>query len=138
MASTSQDGRAFERDAAPERSVGEHIFIWIAWALAAAFWGATLTTMVQIFRTVGQTTPGAGAPGAPGAPGGTAYLVMVIVAFLVMAGALAYAEFRSAGSRAGGRREAATAALYNSIERQGGEDMTARSPRRRNSEQEFR
>jgi hypothetical protein len=135
MASTSQDGGGFERAAAPERSVGEHIFIWIAWALAAAFWGATLTTMVQIFRSVGQATPGAGAPGAPG---GTAYLAMVIVAFLVMAGALAYAEFRSAGSRAGGRREAATAALYNSVERQGGEDMTARSPRRRNSEQEIR
>jgi hypothetical protein len=118
-----------------ERSVGEHIFIWIAWALAAAFWGASLTTMVEIFRAAGQALP---AIDAPGAPGGSAYLVLVVTAFLVLALAIAYASIRSATSRSGAAGEAATAALYNSIERQGGEDMTSRSPDRRPQEGDFR
>lgn len=118
-----------------ERSVGEHIFIWIAWALAAAFWGATLTTMVEIFRAAGQ--PLASEVSAPGVPGGSAYLVLVVVAFLVMAFALAYAEIRAARSRSGAPEEVATAALYSSIERQGGEDMTSRSPDRRRPDREI-
>ena len=134
MATTPQDGRAHgDRASARERSVGEHIFIWVAWALAAAFWGASLTTMVEIFRAAGQPGP---AVSAPGVPGGLAYLVLVVVAFLVMAFALAWAEFRAA-SAAGRRGEGATAALYNTIERQGGEDQTARSPDGRRVNREF-
>ena len=136
MATTPPDGRTHAGDpaAARERSVGEHIFIWVAWALAAAFWGATLTTMVEIFRAAGQPGPQVSAPGVPG---GSAYLVLVVVAFLVMAFALAWAEFRAA-SAAGRRGEAATAALYNSIERQGGEDLTAEAAARRRAEREIR
>ncbi|HKR88767.1 MAG TPA: hypothetical protein VJS38_11395 [Phenylobacterium sp.] len=139
MATTPRDGRthadAHHRPAARERSLGEHIFIWIAWALAAAFWGATLTTMVEIFRTAAQ--PGPAVAAAPGAPGGSAYLVFVIVAFLVMAVALAWAEIRAA-SGSGGRGERATAALYNSIERQGGEELTAHASDRRRADRENR
>lgn len=138
MATTPQDGRiladAGARPAARERSVGEHIFIWIAWALAAAFWGATLTTMVEIFRAAAQPGPEVSAPGAPG---GSAYLVFVIVAFLVMAVALAWAEIRAA-SGSGRRGEAATAALYSSTERQGGEDLTRHGSDRRRTVREFR
>jgi hypothetical protein len=135
MATTPQDRRAHEAHRAPERerSVGEHIFIWIAWALAAAFWGATLTTMVQIFRAAGQPGPQVSAPGVPG---GSAYLVLVVVAFLVMAFALAWAEFRAAS--AGRRGEAATAALYASVDHQGGEDLTTRAAARRRAEREIR
>jgi hypothetical protein len=138
MAETPQDGpkaRAGERAAPRERSVGEHIFIWIAWALAAAFWGATLTTMVEIFRAAAHPTA---AISASGAPGGSAYLVLVVGAFLVMAVALAYAEIRAASSRPGAGREAATATLYNSIERQGGDDFTSRAPDRRRADRELR
>jgi hypothetical protein len=134
MASAPYDDRT-DRDTRSERSVGEHIFIWVAWAIAAAFWGATLTTMVEIFRTAAQATTGMSAPGVPG---GSAYLVLVVVAFLALALALAYASIRSATSRSGAPGEAATAALYRSIDRQGGEDMTSRSPDRRREDRDFR
>lgn len=112
-------------DEAPrDRSVGEHIFIWIAWALAAAFWGASLTSMAGILRAAGASPS---TISAPGLPGGSAYLVLVVAAFVGMAGALAYASVRSA-SRSTRPGEAATAALYDTIERQGGEDMTSQSP----------
>lgn len=118
-----------------ERSVGEHIFIWIAWALAAAFWGGSLTTMVEIFRAAGRPLP---AIDAPGAPGGSAYLILVVAAFLILALAMAYASIRSATSRSDAVGEAATAALYNSIERQGGEERASRSADRRRREGDFR
>lgn len=128
MASTPHDDAASyaDRKAAAARddetprvrSVGEHVFIWVAWALAAAFWGATLTTMTGILRAAGATVP---TVSAPGAPGGLAYLALVVTAFVVMAAALAYASLRSATQpeRVG---ERATATPYDTIERQGGED----------------
>jgi H+/Cl- antiporter ClcA len=122
------DAHPGDRRAARERSVGEHIFIWIAWAVAAAFWGLAMTTMVQIFRTVGQSVQGGGAPGAPG---GIGYLVFVIVAFLVMAFALVWAQVRTASRRSDAPAEAAAAALYNSIDRQVGEATAGRTPDRR-------
>lgn len=136
MATTPRDGRdhARERPRERRRSVGEHIFIWVAWALAAAFWGMVLTTMVEIFRAAGQPGPDVGAPGVPG---GFAYLVMVVVAFLVMALALAWAEFR-AREASGGGGEAATAALYNEIDRQGEDDFARRAAHRDRSEREIR
>ena len=126
------DARAAVRE---ERSVGEHIFIWIAWAVAAAFWGATLTTMVEIFRAAGRALP---AVAATGAPGGSAYLILVVTAFLALALAMAYASIRSATSRSGAVGEAATAALYDSVERQGGEEMSGRFVDRRRQEGDFR
>lgn len=129
------DGRdradAGDHRAARERSVGEHIFIWIAWAVAAVFWGGAMTAMVQIFRTAAQSAQGASAASAPGAPGGLGYLVLVIVAFLVMAFALVWAQFRAASRRSDAPAEAATAALYNSIDRQIGEETTGPAPDRR-------
>jgi hypothetical protein len=124
--------------AAPrERSVGEHIFIWIAWALAAAFWGAIMSSVIGIFRAASQPMP---AIGAPGLPGGMFYLALVVVAFVLVGLTLAYAELRTAraGRRMDAVTEAGTAALYNRIERQGGEDMTARSPDRDRPEHDFR
>ena len=134
MARMSLNDRTEARAAVrEERSVGEHIFIWIAWAAAAAFWGGTVTTMVEIFRTVGQPLP---TVAALGAPAGSAYLILVVTAFLALALAMAYASIRSAtGSGAVG--EAATAALYDSVERQGGEEMSGRSVDRRRQEGDF-
>jgi hypothetical protein len=121
MASTPYEANtSYEReDEAPrERSVGEHVFIWVAWALAAAFWGATLTTISGILGSAG---PASSAIAAAGAPGGWGYLALVVAAFLALAGALAYASLRSA-SGATRVSEVATASLYDSIERQQGED----------------
>jgi hypothetical protein len=142
MASTLYDERtsyaARDEDAPRYRSLAEHIFIWVAWALAAAFWGATMTTMVEILRTLTQSTPAV----VGGVDfGGAGYLVMdVIGALVLLGGALAYASWMYArrDRRLDPVREAATAELYDAIERQGGEDMTSRSPDRGASERDFR
>lgn len=129
------DGRAANADALRERSVGEHIFIWIGWALAAAFWGATMTTFFGIIRAVQQPTPGA--MGATDA-GGVGFLLMDVVGGLVVLGlAIAFGMFQFA------RRnrsldpvtEASTARLYDIVERNGGEDLTTRSPEARTPDQ---
>jgi hypothetical protein len=134
MASTAYDRAHARAEHRETSSVGEHIFIWIGWALAAAFWGVALTTMVEIFRAAGQTVT---TVSAPGAPGGMAYLALVVTAFVILALAIAYGAIRSGMNRPGAG-EAATAALYNQIERQGGEDMTSRSPDQARPEGDFR
>jgi hypothetical protein len=97
--------------AAGERSMGAQIFIWIGWALAAAFWGASMTILAGILRDVGQPVS---APHAPGTAGGAGYLIFVIIAFVVFALSLAYGWLQTSRlGRFGGRGEAATAALYD-------------------------
>ena len=131
MASTTYDqgGFAAARDEAPrERSLGEHAFIWVAWALAAAFWGATLTTLFGIVESIAQ-----GAPATRGGMdfGGLAFLLMDVVGGVIVLGAaLAYASWMYArrNRRLDPVGEAATASLYDAVERQGGEDLTSRSP----------
>lgn len=119
MASAPYDDRlspyAREQDRAPrDRSLGEHVFIWIAWALAAAFWGASMTIFAGILRDASQSVA---APAAPGAPGGMVYLAFVIAAFAVVALALAYASLRTARmGRLEATSQSATAALYDRIE----------------------
>ena len=111
-------------DAPSQRSLGEHVFIWIAWAMAAAFWGATTTTFLGILRAVSQPSP-AGTGGADF--GGIAWLLIDVVGGLLLLGlALAYgsAMYARRSLRLDPVSEAATAALYDRIERQGGEDMT--------------
>ena len=76
-----------------ERSVGEHVFIWIAWALAAIFWGATATIFAGILHDAGQAVA---APSAAGAPGGMGYLALVVIAFAAVSLALAYGYARTA------------------------------------------
>lgn len=116
-----------------ERSVGEHIFIWIAWALAAAFWGVTMTTLFGILGSISS-----GAPVAGGADfGGVAWLIIDVIGGLVLLGAiLAVGAWMSArrDRRLDPVGEAATAALYDAVERQGGEDMTSRSPDHRRTD----
>jgi hypothetical protein len=113
-----------------ERSVGEHVFIWLAWALAAAFWGASMTTFVGILQAAAQPAP-ALASGAADV-GGSGFLLMTVAAATLLGAALAYGMIRSNQSdpRRAPATEARTAELYDSIERQGGEDLTALSPER--------
>jgi len=134
MASAPYDNRNYAKQAAAaprDRSVGEHAFIWIAWALAAAFWGASLTTMAGILEAVTTPTPGV----SPDADfGGVAWMLIDVVGgIFLLGGALAYGSMMYARrNRALDRTaEVATANLYNTIERQGGEDMTSRSPDQR-------
>lgn len=124
------DGRTAPRD----RSVGEHIFIWLAWAVAAAFWGATMTTLFGILEAISH-----GAPATQGGAdfGGIAWLIIDVIGGLVLLGAaLAYGSWMYArrDRRLDPAGEAATADLYDAVERQGGDDMTSRSPDRGRSE----
>ena len=111
----------YPRDAeAPrERSVGEHIFIWVAWAAAAVFWSAALTSVVGILQAAAQVTP---TVRSPGVPGGMPYLALVILAFLLVALSLLYAELRTAhASRRVDAAGEAAAAFYSRVERETGE-----------------
>ncbi|MDB5446385.1 MAG: hypothetical protein JWQ97_1702, partial [Phenylobacterium sp.] len=80
-----------DADAPRERYLGEHIFLWVAWAFAAAFWGATMTTFIGILRAVWQPAPGM-AGGADA--GGVALLLIDVVGGLVVLGlAMAYGSY---------------------------------------------
>jgi hypothetical protein len=114
-------------DAPRERSLGEHVFIWIAWALAAAFWGAVLTTGVGIVRSVSQPSPAVGGVEA----GGIGYLLLAVVGGMLLLGlAMAYGSwmFARRNRRLDPVTEAATAELYDRAGRPGGEGATSRSP----------
>jgi hypothetical protein len=127
VTSTPYDNQSYAAggDVAPQaRSLGEHIFIWVAWALAAAFWGASLTAMGGILQALATPTPGGGDFA------GVARLLAEAAAGVVLLGAaMAY------GSRIYARRnrpldsarDVATAALYDPIERQGGAEWTGRA-----------
>jgi hypothetical protein len=106
-----------------DRNLGEHIFIWIAWAVAAIFWGATMTTFVGILHAVGQPSPG---PTGGADAGGIGFLLMDVVGGLVLLGlamAIASAMVARRNRRLDPLTEAATAELYDSLDRQGGEQL---------------
>lgn len=114
---------AHDDDTWRSRNVGEHVFIWLAWAMAAAFWGATLTTMAGI---LGSAEGGAASIGAPSLSGGSAaFLLLVVMVFVALAAALAYASLRSATRAAGS--ESATAAVYATIYPRDRENIADRS-----------
>jgi hypothetical protein len=124
MATTLDD----TAEAARERSVGENIFIWIAWALAAAFWGATLTTFFGILRSVATPTPGV--MGGDNA-GGVGYVLMDVVGGMVLLGlaiALGSVMVARRNRRLDRLTEAGTAALYDKSDREVGEDTTGAAP----------
>jgi hypothetical protein len=109
-----------------ERSLGEHIFIWLAWALAAAFWGATTTVFLGIMDSISR-----GAPAAEGGAdfGGVAWLIMDVIGGLVLLGAaLAYGSYMYShrNRRLDPVGEAATAELYDRADRAGGQELAGR------------
>lgn len=113
--------------------VGGKIFIWLAWALAAAFWAFTLTTAFGIMGALGD--PAANGPG-PGEvdAGGMGWLLMTFVGgLLILGGALAYGAYRYAtrNKRLDPLTEAATHAEYDMAEAAGGDDDIRRSPEAR-------
>jgi hypothetical protein len=113
-------------------SPGSTIFLWIAWALAAAFWSATFSTALGIMEAVSHPADTAGVGGADA--GGVGFALMDVVGGIVILGlAIAYGLYRysTRDKRLDPVTEATTAALYDSIERQGGDDLTTRSPEAR-------
>ena len=138
MASAPYEDRSPAEAAPRERSPGEHIFIWIAWALAAALWGATMTTFVGILRAVAQ--PGPGVWGGSDAAG-VAWVIIDVVGGLVLLGAaMAYGSwmFARRDRRLDPLTEARTAALYDDAERQDAGRAPSAGPSEPRSPGDFR
>jgi hypothetical protein len=129
-----------ERDHTPDRAArrttGSTIFVWIAWALAAAFWVASLTTGIGILQATGDGTGQALNAGEVDA-GGAGWGLMNFVGVAILGLALAYGAYRYAtrNRRNDPVTEASTAALYDSIESGEDDGLTDRSPDARTPEE---
>jgi hypothetical protein len=99
------------------RDRGGIAFIWIAWALAFAFWAFSMSTFLGIVSALTSGVPG-GIEGGLDAGGGGVLLIDVIgVVALGAAIAWGAARWATRDKRLDPMTEASTAALYNSIER---------------------
>ena len=116
-----------DRHAAYSRG-GERVFIWIAWVAAFAFWLFTMSSAVGILRDVFQPA----AEQVPGGPGGgeLGLILLTVIAFFVLGVAVLWASIRWAtrDKSLDPVTEASTRALYNAVERAGGDDMVTRGP----------
>ena len=105
---------------------------WTSWTLAFAFWALTMSSFIGILKALGSGAPGGIQGGADA--GGAGFMLMDVVGGLVGLGLLiAWGMARSASrdKRLDASTEASTAALYDHIERRGGDDMIDRSPEAR-------
>lgn len=95
-----------DEDASHDRRIGEHIFIWCAWAAAAFLWGAYMTSLGHILSAIATPTPVSVGLGWMG--------YLAIGAFLALAGALAWGMFMSSSRdhRLDPAAETTTARLY--------------------------
>jgi len=93
-------------EGARERRIGEHIFIWCAWAVAAFFWGAYMTTLGHIVAALATPTPIAVGLGW--------WAYIAIIAFVALAAAMIYGMIQSSRRehRLDRAAESKTAALY--------------------------
>jgi hypothetical protein len=114
------------------RDVGPQIFLWLAWALAFGFWALTMSTFFGILSALAAGSPG-GLEGGVDAGGAGFFLIDVVAGVIGLGIALAYgmARWATRDKRLDPVTEASTAALYDAVERGGGEDMTSRSPEAR-------
>jgi hypothetical protein len=120
---------AARRDRRPAyRRAGEQAFVWTAWAAACAFWAFTLSSAIGIFRDVFRPA----AEQVPGGPGGgeLGLILLSVVAFFLFAVAVLWTSLRWAtrDKSLDPVTEASTRALYNAVERAGGDDMVTRGP----------
>ena len=106
--------------------VAGKIFLWIAWALAAAFWAFLLTTAVGILEAADN--PALHAPGGAGGPSLIGFLMMGGLVALGLAIAWGMTRWAGRDKSRGPLTEAATHAEYDMIEAAGGDDDVHRSP----------
>jgi hypothetical protein len=107
--------------------VGAKIFLWVAWAAAAAFWAFMLTTGIGILNSTGPANgPGPGEVDA----GGVGWGLMNVVGVVILGLAIAFGAFRyfTRDKRNDALTEAATHAEYDMVEAAGGDDDIHRSP----------
>jgi hypothetical protein len=111
---SSSDSIAEVRDASrrPYADVGANVFLWIAWAIAFAFWAFSMQTTVGILEDI-ATTP-ASVMGAVDL-GGIGFAIMTIGAVIVLGAAIAWGAERWAtrDRSLDPVTEAATARLYD-------------------------
>jgi len=111
-------------------------FLWIAWAVVFAFWAFSMSTFFGILQAIAAGGPGT-IMGGVGA-GGAGYLFMDLIGGVIVLGvALAWgmAQYATRDKRRDAVTEASTAALYDEVERAGGDDLVARSPDARRPEE---
>ena len=110
-------------------------FVWLGWALAFAFWALTMSSFIGILSAVGSGDPAAAKGGMDA--GGAGWFVLEVVGVMVLGGALGWGALRYAtrDKRLDPMTEASTAALYDSVERNGGDDRVSRSPEVRASDE---
>ncbi|MCR5879748.1 hypothetical protein [Phenylobacterium sp. J367] len=133
MANLADNDRydTYSRDAG-RRDVGVTAFLWAAWAAAAVFWGFLLTTAYGIVQALGHPSDGLDA-GEAGVAGIGWMTINMVGGLVILGGALAWGAYRYASRDRGldPVTEASTHALYDIVERQGGDDLTSRSPEAR-------
>ncbi|MFC3069513.1 hypothetical protein [Phenylobacterium soli] len=115
--------------------VGGRIFLWIAWAAAFGFWALTMSSFFGILGAISH--PAGQGPVGDVDAGGVGWLLMEVVGVVVLAAGMAWGAMRWAtrDKRLDATTEASTAALYDSVERAGGDDMVSRSPNARRPEE---
>jgi hypothetical protein len=116
-------------------------FLWVTWALAFAFWAFFMMVFFGILEAIAHGGPGSIRGGFDAAGGGFLFMD-VIGGIVLLGGAIAWgmARWATRDKRRDALTEAATAELYDSVERAGGDDMVARSPeaRRPNERDSYR
>jgi hypothetical protein len=116
--------RAYSADDEPTTSggVGGQVFLWVAWALAAAFWAAVGTTAINILQAGDNPALTLGGGEAEG--GGLQWSLMTVIGVVILGAAIAFGAWRYAtrDRRKDPMTERATRAEYDAIEAAGGDD----------------
>jgi hypothetical protein len=94
------------------RDIAATIFVWLAWAAAAFFWGMTLTTA---FHIIGTPAPNQAVGPGEVDQGGVGWGLMNFVGVIILGLAIAYGMFRyvTRDKRKDAITEASTHALYD-------------------------
>jgi hypothetical protein len=99
---------------APYRDVGATIFLWVAWALAFAFWALFMSSFFGILHDIAAAGPGSLMGGVD--MGGAAYAVIDVIGGVIVLGlALIYgmARYATRDKAMDPITEAATKDLYD-------------------------
>jgi hypothetical protein len=124
--------RAAEDSTSNYRDPAGTAFLWFGWAVAFAFWVAAMSTFFGILQSIAAGGPGSIRGGVDA--GGAGFLLMDVIGGLIVLGAAiawGMARWATRDKRRDPMTEAATAELYDSVERAGGDDEIARSPEAR-------
>lgn len=106
-----------ETDRRSYRDVGAQIFLWLAWAVAFAFWVFSMSIDAGILRALAQGGHDTLAGGLDSS--GALFFLIGVLGFIVLGIAIAYgaARWATRDKRLDPTTEAATAELYDEVER---------------------